>query len=94
VRDPKLKYRSRPDILASILQSAGRESSGVGITRLMYNSFLSYNQINQYLEVLKENALLKYDVANKKYSITATGLKFLDLYGKMDNMLNITKSVS
>jgi predicted transcriptional regulator len=94
VREDGRKYRSRADILASILQSAEKENTGVGITRLMYNSFLSYNQINQYLEVLKENALLNYDAANKKYFITAKGLKFLDLYSKMDNLLYVPKSVS
>jgi predicted transcriptional regulator len=41
----------------------------------MYNSFLPYNQINQYLEELKENTLLNFRPANKKYSITAKGFE-------------------
>lgn len=94
MRDRKLKYRSRTDILASILHTAEREDSGVGITRLMYNSFLSYKQINQYLKMLKESALLNYDTHNRKYAIIANGLKFLDLYGKMDKMLHIAEFAS
>jgi predicted transcriptional regulator len=76
VKDSRTKYRSGTDLFASILQSAGREKSGVGgHARLMYNSFLPYNQINQYLEELKENTLLKFRPANKKYSITAKGFE-------------------
>jgi predicted transcriptional regulator len=87
VTDSKVKYRSRTDIIASILQSAGTETNGVGVTRLMYSSFLSYKQVNQYLQVLKENALLNYNATSKKYIISAKGLKFMELYSKIEKIL-------
>jgi predicted transcriptional regulator len=87
--DRKPSYRSRTEIFASILQTARIEKTEVGLTRLMYNSLLSYNQANRYVGVLKENGLLNYD-SNKKYTITSKGLRFLELYEKIDNLLRIT----
>ena len=86
--DSEVKYRSRSDIVASILQSAAREGGGIGVTRLMYNSFLSYNQITQYVKVIKENGLLNYDASTGKYTISAKGSKYLELHTKMDKMLH------
>jgi len=84
----EVKYRSRTDIVASILQSAAREGGGIGVTRLMYNSFLSYNQVSQYVKIIKENGLLNYDASTGKYTISAKGSKYLELHSKMDKMLH------
>lgn len=86
----RASYRSRIDILASILKTVERENSEVGLTRL-YNSFISFKQVKEYLEILKGNNLLNYDSTIKKYSITANGLKFLELYEKLDNMFHIAE---
>jgi predicted transcriptional regulator len=86
--DSEVKYRSRTDIVASILQSAAREGDGVGVTRLMYNSFLSYNQVTRYVKVIKENGLLNYDASTGKYTISTKGSKYLELHTKMDKMLH------
>jgi predicted transcriptional regulator len=86
--DSEIKYRSRTDIVASILHSAARESGGIGITRLMYNSFLSYNQLTQYVKVIKENGLLNYDASTGKYTMSAKGSKYLEVHTKMDKMLH------
>jgi predicted transcriptional regulator len=85
--ESEVKYRSRTDIVASILQSAAREGGGIGVTRLMYNSFLSYNQITQYVKVIKENGLLNYEASAGKYTISAKGSKYLELHSKMNKML-------
>jgi predicted transcriptional regulator len=37
--------------------------------------------------MLKDNALLNYDPTSRKYAITTKGLKYIDLYNKMDKML-------
>jgi predicted transcriptional regulator len=84
----EVKYRSRTDIVASILQSAAREGGGIGVTRLMYTSFLSYNQVSQYVKIIKENGLLNYDASTGKYTISAKGSKYLELHSKMDKMLH------
>ena len=54
----------------------------------MYNSFLSYNQVTQYVKVIKENGLLNYDASTGKYTMSAKGSKYLEVHTKMDKMLH------
>ncbi len=41
-----MKYRSRTEIVNSILNAA---NGGATKTKIMYNAFLSYNQLKDYL---------------------------------------------
>lgn len=82
------QYRGRDEIIASLLQSVAVNNK-IGKTKMMYNSFLSYYQIAEYLEILTNNALLKYDRLRKEYKITTKGLEFLDVYSKMEKMVHI-----
>jgi predicted transcriptional regulator len=52
-----VKYRSRTEIVAMILEAA---NGGATKTKIMYKAFLSYAQLREYLSVLMENALLEY----------------------------------
>ena len=45
----------------------------------MYNSFLSYYQVKEYLTILLDNGLLKHNSGIQKFRITEKGLKFLEL---------------
>ena len=47
-----MKYRSRTEIVSMILDSA---NGGATKTKIMYNAFLSYNQLKEYLSVLSIN---------------------------------------
>lgn len=76
-------------MVASILQSAAENRNGIGITNIMYGSFLSHTQTSVYLKTLKEHFLLDYDDTRKKFMITPKGLKYLDLYRKMEDMMMI-----
>lgn len=58
-------YRNRYEILASILRSAANEKSGLGLTKLMYYSYLSYPQIIQFVKELVAYDLLAYEPHNK-----------------------------
>jgi predicted transcriptional regulator len=80
------RKRSRNDIIASILRSI-REKGGLGITNIMYGSYLSYGQVDRFLKLLKENGLLHFDENIGRYKITELGLQYLELYEKMDDML-------
>ena len=75
----KMKYRSRTDIFASILQSANNPK-GVGITTIMYKSFLSHYQLKKYLSIMLENELIKLEEEEHLYKITEKGLIFLHLF--------------
>ncbi|MDA4118096.1 MAG: winged helix-turn-helix domain-containing protein [Thaumarchaeota archaeon] len=60
-----MKYRSRYAIASDILQVA--RAGNATKTKLMYGSFLSFAQINDYLEFLLANALIVRD----KYESTS-----------------------
>jgi predicted transcriptional regulator len=81
-----MKYRSRTDIIASLLETADRENR-VGITKLMYTSFLSYYQITSYMKILMKDGFLENDKLDRLYKITAKGRQFLGLYSEMNEML-------
>ncbi len=82
----RIKYRSKIDIFASILEIASKENN-TGITRLMYGSLLSYPQIRSYLvPLLKGNLLICH---YKSYSITERGRKFLELYSELVKIVNL-----
>ncbi|HEX9317803.1 MAG TPA: winged helix-turn-helix domain-containing protein [Nitrososphaeraceae archaeon] len=81
-------YRTRDEIFASILRSAAKNKEGTRFTRIMYDSFLSYTQISQYLNEVIRFGLLINEPDVTKYKITEKGLRFLDLLEKMDNLLS------
>ena len=72
-----MKYRSRTDITARILESA---NGGVTKTKIMYRAFLSYAQLKEYLSVLVQNELLQYLEGEQVYKTTDKGNRFLELY--------------
>lgn len=86
----KMKYRSRTDIFASILQSANNPK-GVGITTIMYKSFLSHYQLKKYLSIMLENELIKLEEEEHLYKITEKGLRFLQLFSNINELIDTTK---
>jgi predicted transcriptional regulator len=79
-----MKYRSRTEITAQILESA---MGGITKTKIMYKAFLSYAQLKEYLEVLEVNGLLEYQQSEERYRTTAKGSKFLDIYSQMGQLV-------
>jgi predicted transcriptional regulator len=78
-----MKYRSKTDIMAMLLESA---KIGVTKTKLMYKAFLSFNQLKEYLLVLEENGLLTYDQSSMTYKTTAKGNEFLAMNEKLNEL--------
>ncbi len=72
-----MKYRSRTDITAQILETA---NGGVTKTKIMYKAFLSYAQMKEYLARLVENKLIEYERETQRYKTTEKGLEFMRLY--------------
>ena len=85
-----MKYRSRTDIFASILQSANNPK-GVGITTIMYKSFLSHYQLKKYISIMLENDLIKVEEDEHLYKITEKGLRFLQLFTNINELIDTTK---
>jgi predicted transcriptional regulator len=84
-----MKYRSRSEILISMLESA---RTGTTKTKIMYEAYLSYNQLMEYLPFLQKNNLLIYENGTERYRVTKKGYKFLDLSHNLDDMIHVTHS--
>ena len=80
-----MNYRSRDDIVSVILDAAN--GGGLTKTKIMYQAYLSHDQMKEYLSVLIENDLLGYDVYTRKFKTTEKGLRFLDTYDQMSDVM-------
>ena len=80
-----MKYRSRTEITAMILEAARIGSTK---TKIMYKAYLSYTLVKQYMKFLQENGLIKYDKLTKEYQITEKGIRFLHAYDKIIELLS------
>jgi predicted transcriptional regulator len=83
-----MKYRSRSEIVRSILEAANG-GEGASRTRLMYKSYLAYNQLKDYLAHLQENNLIDYEVGMRCYRITEKGIQLLRLQNKLEEIAPI-----
>lgn len=79
-----MRYRSRTEIISVILDAA---NGGATKTKIMYHAFLSYAQMKEYLRVLTENNLLNYNVDTQTFKTTEKGLRFLDAYAQMSDVM-------
>ncbi len=79
-----MKYRSRMDIAAAILEIA---QGGAIKTRIMYKAFLSFPQLKEYLELLQDGGLLDYVAEEKEYYTTEKGRQFLKMYKDVGQMI-------
>jgi predicted transcriptional regulator len=84
-----MKYRSRTDIAALILEAA---NGGAAKTKIMYRAFLSYAQLKEYLAILLENGLVEYLAAQQIFKTTAKGSRFLHLYSQVDNLISTSNN--
>jgi predicted transcriptional regulator len=83
-----VKYRSRTEIVAMILDAA---NGGATKTKIMYKAFLSYAQLREYLSVLIENNLIEYIEGSQTYKTTEKGLNFLKMHNQIEELLNTQK---
>ena len=84
-----MKYRSRSEITAMIIDTT---RSGASKTKIMYKAYLSYFQVVEYLKHLQQNDLLAYEEGTQLYRATEKGLKFLNLSNDLNEMATITNS--
>jgi predicted transcriptional regulator len=83
-----MKYRGRSEIVRLILEAANT-GEGANRTRLMYSSYLSFNQLKEYLRILQENGLIDYQAERRCYRITEKGTKLLELQNKLEKIAPI-----
>jgi predicted transcriptional regulator len=80
-----MKYRSNIEILGQILQVAN--GSNARKTKIMYQVFLTYNQLEEHLLLLIEKSLLRYDGNSRTFRTTERGLEFLKIYNDLEDMI-------
>lgn len=83
-------YRDRTEIVTQILDIANGPED-VTKTKIMYRAFISYHQIQEYLELLSENNLLRYDSITHTYKTTAKGTRLLQLCNELEGMIKRSK---
>src|SRR5271170_4228785 len=81
-----MKYRSRTDIIAMILQAS---MNGATKTRLMYSAYLSYAQVQEYLRYLTERRLISFEEGTHAYTLTEQGLHFLRVYDEISEIVSL-----
>jgi predicted transcriptional regulator len=86
-----MKYRTRFEIASSILNVALEGNASK--RRLMYASYLSSSQINEYLGFLMANGLIMTDKGKRVYSLTEKGLRFLRVYEDLSKLIPLEDSV-
>jgi predicted transcriptional regulator len=82
-----MKYRSRNDIISEILEAVNGGGGGLTKTKIMSQAFLSYAQMKEYLTELTESGLLNYDVDTRQFKTTEKGLRLLDTYNQMSDVM-------
>ncbi len=82
-----MMYRSRTEIAATILDAA---NGGATKIKIMYNAYLSYNQLKEYISILIENNLLEYLEGARTFRTTEKGLNFLKMHNEMEELLQTT----
>jgi predicted transcriptional regulator len=78
------RYRNRIDIIAELLDAA---HGGTTKTKMMYKAMLSYGQLKEYLEMLRENDLIVYDDAAKRLTTTDKGHQLMNTYEDLSKLI-------
>jgi predicted transcriptional regulator len=68
-----MKNRDRTEILATMLEAVNGKATK---TKIMYSTFLSCNQLQDYLTILIENNLIENLEGTQIYKITEKRIKF------------------
>jgi predicted transcriptional regulator len=80
----KAKHKDRTEIIASVLVAV--KGDRVSKTRIMFITYLSYEQLNEYLNELLGKELLANDLDTRTYNITPKGSKYLELYAELEKV--------
>lgn len=79
-----MKYRSRMEIIRIILEIT---SNGATKTKIMYNAYLSYAQLCEYISFLVENKLINRAAGSELYRLTEKGQKVYLKCKELDQLI-------
>lgn len=83
-------YRGRTEIIAELLQSA---MSGAIRSKLMFETYLSFLQVKEYLTLLNEKRMVTYNEKTFFYTTTEIGMKFLHMCEEMNELFSQKKDI-
>ncbi len=63
------------------------EGMGVSKTKIMYKASLNYAQLQQYLLMLTERDLIRYDGQTRTFKTVEKGLDLLKAYNQIDHVM-------
>lgn len=78
-------YRTRIEIIIEILKTAN--GGNATRTKIMYQSYLSYFQLKEYLPMLTERGLISYNSDTRTYKTTEKGLMLLEAYNVLVDLM-------
>ena len=81
-----MKHRSSIEIIDSMLRSM---RSGAAKTHVMYSAHMSFAQLKEYLKVLEEKELVRYDESSRLYRISERGLRFMKSYDEIRELISV-----
>ncbi len=73
--------------MGNILDAA---NGGATKTKIMYTTFLSYNQLKEYFSILIENNLIEYLDGTRTFKTTEKGLNFLKMHNEIGELFQNT----
>ena len=80
----RMDSRNADETISSILHAA---IGGVTKTTIMYKSFITYDQLNEYLSLLLEKGLIAYQEGEKLYRTTDNGINFVQAAKKSTQLI-------
>jgi predicted transcriptional regulator len=79
-----MKYRGSTEIIDTMLRSV---KSGATKTHIMYKAYLSYGQLKEYLKLMQDRNLISYDASSQLFLITDKGLRFMNAFEKISELV-------
>ena len=81
-----MQNRDRTEIIRQVLDIANG-AEDITKTKIMYKVFLSYKQLKDYLAMLNESDMIRHDSITHTYKTTQKGLRLLQFYNELDDMM-------
>ena len=62
-------------------------------TKMMYKAMLSYEQLKEYLLMLSENNLIRYDKPSQRFTTTDKGFQFMKRYEHLSKLISAVAAI-
>lgn len=62
---------------------------GVTKTKILYQAYLSFAQLKDYLSFLVDSGLLVHDTQTNRYKTTDKGIEVLEVYQKINDLVGV-----